>query len=153
MHLSLSISFTCSLSLSLSYLAVVSAFVPSSSLLNPTTAESHFIPPQVYLSNLPVYLSLAHCLVTLSSCVIHPVCFVSLVFFFCCSLCKSHLFPSLSYLSLLALVCLCVPDSEPAETKGHGGLTLIDVSDTEEEEVREGWLWPDKVNSVFPSGN
>lgn len=128
-HPPVSISLSC-LSLSVSHLAAVSAFVPSSSLLNPTTAESHFIPPQVCLPNLSVYLCLAHCLVSLSSCLIHPVRFVS----FFPPLYKSHLFPSLLYLSRLALVFLCVSDSEPAETKGHGGLTLIDVSDREEEE-------------------
>lgn len=52
---------------SLSLLVALSAFVPPSSLLNPATAESHFIPPLVYLPSLSVYLSLAHCLVILSS--------------------------------------------------------------------------------------
>lgn len=48
-------------------LVALSASVPPSSLLNPATAESHFIPPLVYLPSLSVYLSLAHCLVILSS--------------------------------------------------------------------------------------
>lgn len=69
-------------------------------------------------------------------------------------LCKSHLFPSLLYLSCLSRPFLCVPDSEPVETKGHCSLTLIDVLDRgEEEKRREGWLWADKVNSVFPSSS
>lgn len=82
-----------------------------------------------------------------------PCPFCQVLFFHSFPFCKSHVYSSLSYLSLFALFFLCVLDSEPAETKGHGGLTLIDVSEREKEEGRERRLWPDKVNSVFPGGN
>lgn len=58
----------------LSLLVAVSAFVPSSSLLNPATVESLFIPAPVYLPSLSVCLSRAHCLVFLSSPPPHPAC-------------------------------------------------------------------------------
>ena len=133
-----------------SLFVAVSAHVPTPSLFYATTTESHFIPPQVYLPSLSVYLPLAHCVVSLSSHLIHPVGLSVSPFFF--SLCKSPPFPSLLYFSHLPLLFLCVPDSEPVETQGYGGLTLIDASDRREEvEEREGWLWADKVNSVFPS--
>ncbi len=130
---------------SLFLLIAVSVFVPPSSLLNPATVESHFIPPPVYLPSLSIFPRLI-VLFFPSFPLILPVRFP----FF--SLNKSLLFPSLLYRSRLPHPFLCVPDSESVETKGHGGLTLIDALDRgEEEEGREGWLWADKVNSVFPA--
>lgn len=126
---------TCvSLSISLTFLTLLlSAFVPSSFLSNPARAESSFIPSPVYLPSLTVYHSLAHCLVSL----IHPV--------------HSPVNPSspppLYCTSPPFFVYLTVSLLKPG---GHGGLTLIDASDRGEE---EGWLWADKVNSVFPSSS
>lgn len=95
LHFYLFPSLSLSLFLSVSLLVAVSAFVPSSSPLNPATAESHFIPPPVYLPSMPVYISLAHCLPLSST--------LSVCQFLLFPLCKSHLFPSLLYLSHVSL--------------------------------------------------
>lgn len=99
--------------------------------LNPTLSLLQSI-CQVSLSIFPWLIVLFFCLPLSST--------LSVCWFLFFPLHKTHLFPLL-YLSHPPLPFLCVPDSEPVGTKGHGGLTLIDVSDRgEEEEVREGWL-------------
>lgn len=148
-YISLSISLTCSLSPLLSlYLSLclplchhpLFLILPR---LNPTLSLLQSI-YRVCLSIFPWLIVLFLCPPLSST--------LSVSQFLLFPLCKSHLFPSLLYVSRPPFPFLCVPDSEPVETKGHGGLTLIDASDRGEEgEGREGWLWADKVNSVFPS--
>ncbi len=75
-------SHTCSVYFLLYLLVAVSAFVPSSSLLNPTTVESLFIPAPVYLPNLSVCLSFLGSLSCFCVFPSHPPCqFVSFSFF------------------------------------------------------------------------
>lgn len=130
------------LSFSHSFRVAVSAFVPPSSLLNPVAAESHFIPPPVYLPSLSISPWLIVLFLVSSSS--HPLC-VFVLQIPLVPYCTSHvsLSPFFVYLT------------EHAETKGHAGLTLIDALDGEEEEEGEGgrWLRADKVNSVFPSSS